>query len=134
MLSHQALLVLTTLLPAEAHPRLASGLTDGTIDEFWSEFERTALPGPRVGFQAAFFTATWIAPLLIRRLPPLSLHDDATRARALNALGKSRLPILRQMLGLLKTIASFCYGADPDVRAAIGYPHPSADNGQGAVP
>ena len=29
---------------------------------------------------------------------------------------------LRQMMVLLKTIVSLCYGADPSVRAAIGYP------------
>ncbi len=40
----------------------------------------------------------------------------------LAAMESSRFDSLRQMLSLLKTCVGFCYGADPSVRAAIGYP------------
>jgi hypothetical protein len=131
MLSRQSRIILDTLVPAGADPMLKIGILEAGFDEFWSEVERTALPGWRWGMQAALLAANWVAPLLILRLPPLTLHDRATRERALQAMDGSRFSALRQMMVLLKTIVSFCYGADPTVRAAIGYarqfddPHPN---------
>ena len=81
-----------------------------------------AVPSLRWGFRAALFAAIWVAPLLIRRFPPLRLHDRPARERALAAMGTSRFYIIRQMLRLLKTIVCFGYGADRNVRDAIGYP------------
>lgn len=122
MLSKQARIILDTLLPSGAHPTLKYGVFDAGFDTFWVEVEHTALPSLRWGFHVALFAATWIAPLLIHRPPPLTLHDRPSRERALAALGSSRLYILRQMLQALKTIVCFCYGADRNVRDAIGYP------------
>lgn len=122
MLSKASRVVLDTLLPSGANPRLPLGIFDAGFEAFWADLERTALPAWRWGFQAAVFTAVWVAPLLIRRLPPLTRLDRPTRERALAALGASRAAVLRQMLTLLKTIAGFCYGANPRVREAIGYP------------
>jgi hypothetical protein len=76
----------------------------------------------RRGFRAGLFVTTWIAPLLILRSPPLTLYDRPTRERALAAMATSRFYILRQMVQGLKTIASLGYGADRNVRDAIGYP------------
>jgi len=122
MLSKQSRIVLDTLLPSRAHPTLNYGVFDAGFNEFWAEFERTALPSLRWGLSTAVFAATWIAPLLIHRLPPLTLHDRPTRERALAAMGASRSYILRQLFVVLKTTVCFCYGADPNVRDAIGYP------------
>ena len=122
MLSQQSRIVLDTLLPAGAHPALKYGLFDVVFDEFWSEFERTTLPSLRWSFRVALFVATWIAPLLIHRLPPLTLYNRPTRERVLAAMETSRIYFLRQMLVFLKTTVCFCYGADRNVRDAIGYP------------
>jgi hypothetical protein len=122
MLSEHARVVLDTLLPSGAHPDMKYGVFDTGFDAFWSEFERTALPSLRRTIRAALFAAIWIAPLLIGRMPPLGLHDQPTRERALAAMACSRSYLLRQMLQLLKTTACFCYGADPGVRDAVGYP------------
>ena len=73
-------------------------------------------------FCAYLFVAIWVAPALIGRIPPITLYGRATRERALEALGRSRLYPLRQLLGLLKLTVALCYGADPEVRQAIGYP------------
>jgi hypothetical protein len=134
MLSHQSRLVLDTLLPSQAHPDRSLGLMDSGFDSFWSDFDRTALPALRWTFRAALFTAIWVAPLLIGRLPPLGRHDRPVREQALAALGSSSLPVLRQMLLILKTVAGFCYGADPIVRQAIGYPGPSVAPADKVVP
>jgi hypothetical protein len=122
MLDHHARVVLDTLLPSQAHPRLPLGLFEAGFDDFWAELERSALPAWVWGFRAALFCAVWVAPLLIRRIPPLSRLDRPARERALAAMGAARFYPLRQMLPLLKTLAGFCYGAHPAVRAAIGYP------------
>ena len=122
MLSQPARIVLDTLLPSGANPLLPLGIFDAGFDAFWADLEQTALPAWGWGFRAAVVTAVWAAPLLIRRLPPLTRLDRSARERALTALGASRFALLRQMLTLLKTVAGLCYGADPRVRQAIGYP------------
>jgi hypothetical protein len=122
MLNKRARVALDTLLPREANTTLKYGVFDTDFDTFWSDVERTALPAWRWGFRLALFSAIWIAPLLIRQLPPLSQHDRLTRERALAAMESSRIYFLRQMLALLKTIVCFGYGADGNVRSAIGYP------------
>jgi len=126
MLSQHARVVLDTLLPSGANPVLPYGLFDTGFDTFWADVEQTALPAWRWGLRAAVFTAVWAAPLLIGRLPPLTRLDRPTRERALAAMGASHVYLLRQMLGLLKTIACLGYGASPQVRAAIGHPRPEA--------
>ncbi len=126
MLDSRAHLVLDTLLPSHAHPTLTTGLLDAGLDEFWSAFQRTAPPMPRRAFQAAVLAATWLAPVLIGRLPPLARLDRPTRERALAALGASRVPLLRQLFLVLKTVTSLAYGADPAVRRAVDYPHAAA--------
>lgn len=122
MLNKRDHLILETLLPAGAHPGLPLGIAGVGFDEFWSELERTALPEWRRGFRLALWVAAWVAPLLIGRLPPLTLYERPVRERALAAMERSRLAPLRQMSGLLKTVVCFCYGANGEVRQAIGYP------------
>jgi hypothetical protein len=122
MLTSHARVVLDTLLPAQAHPGLPAGALDPRFDPFWAEFQRAAAPALRHAFQAALLAATWIAPLLVRRLPPLGRLDHRAREQALAALGASRWPLFRQLVLVLKLVASFGYGADPVVRAAVGYP------------
>ena len=134
MLNHRARVVLDTLLPAGEHPALPYGVFDAGFDAFLSEFERSTLPSLRRTIRAALFAAIWIAPLLIGRLPPLGLHDQPIRERALTAMANSRYYLLRQMLQLLKTTACFCYGADPGVRDAIGYPLQPGDPRHQAMP
>jgi len=75
-----------------------------------------------MGLRAALFVATWVAPVLIGRIPPITLYRRETRERALEALERSRLYALRQLFGLLKLTVALCYGADPEVRRTIGYP------------
>lgn len=122
MLHKRDRIILDTLLPGGEHPTLPYGLFDDGFEKFWAEFERSSLPSLRQRFHVVLLVATWVAPLLILRPPPLTLYGRATRERALAAMGASRFYILRQMFQILKTIASLCYGADGNVRDAIGYP------------
>jgi hypothetical protein len=122
MLGRNDRIVLDTLLPAGGHPNLPSGIFGAGFDAFFAEFERDADRSLRMGFRVALWVAIWLAPLLVRRMPPLSRHDRATRERALIALGSSRIYLFRQLLLLLKTITALCYGANGRVRAAVGHP------------
>ena len=126
MLKRSTRIVLDTLLPSEENHVLKYGVLDTDFEGFLSDFERTALPVWRWGFYLALWVANWIAPLLIHRLPPLIQHDRPTRERALTVMETSRVYFLRQMIGLLKMIVCFGYGADRNVRDAVGYP-PSED-------
>jgi hypothetical protein len=121
-LNRRERLILDTLLPGGADPGLPYGLFDDRSEAFWLEFKRSSAPTWRLGLRLALFVTTWVAPLLILRPPPLTLYSRSTRERALRAMGSSRFYLLRQTLQLLKTIASLCYGADPRVRQAVGYP------------
>lgn len=120
-LGRRARVVIDTMLPSGAHPALALGAFDAGFDDFYDEFARTAVGSMRLAFGTAIFVATWIAPLLIRRLPPLARHGRADRERSLSALATSRSPLLRQLVVVLKAVICLGYGADAGVRRAIGY-------------
>lgn len=103
-------------------PAALPGAFEADFEAFFARFEATALPSMRWGFLAALWVAAWIAPALILKLPPITLLSPEDRERALEALGKSRIYLLRQILLLLKAVVSFCYGANPKVRQALGVP------------
>ncbi len=113
-------IVVDTLLPAGAHPALARGALDAGFASFLEDFDRDAPVRFRQGFRIGVVAATWVAPVLIGRVPPLALYRRETRERALAAMSKWYL--LRQLMVVLKTVVALCYGSDPEVRAVIGYP------------
>lgn len=115
---------LSALLPSGADPTLPVGLFDAGFEEFYARFRAEAQPSMRVGFSAALWAAIWLAPLLIGRVPPISRLDPEDREKALEAMLGSRVYALRQLGLVLKAVASFAYGVDPRVRAAIGFPAP----------
>jgi hypothetical protein len=119
--SRRDLAIFAALLPAEDHPVLARGLTEAGFADFLDEVRRDAPRPFRLALRLALFAATWLAPLLIRRPPPLWIHRSETRERALVAMAGSRVPLLRQLVRVLKHVASLCYGADAEVRRAVGY-------------
>ena len=121
MLNARQRAVIETLLPPQG-PAGLPGAFEAGFEDFHARFEETALPSMSLGFRAALFAAAWVAPLAIGAPPPLSRLSDDDRARALEALAKSRFYLLRQMVLLLKAVVSFHYGAQKSVRQAIGFP------------
>ena len=106
-----------TLLPADTV--LGRGALDAGFETFLRDFESTAGPRVRLGLRLGVWTCAWVAPVLIGRIPPLGRHPQDVREQALEAMAGR--PLLRQLLQLVKTVVSFCVGADPQIRAAIGY-------------
>lgn len=129
MLSKHDRAVLDTMLPSRTHQKLPLGLFDTGFETFYAAFNRDAARTFRVGFRVGLWTATWIAPLLIRRFPPLTRHDRPTREHAIAALAGSDISLFRQLTAVLKTVASLGFGADPRVRDVIGYPGGARDEG-----
>ena len=109
--------VLDALLPP-------GGSLPGLLEAGFEEFEaRWRAEAPRrmvLGWRLALFSASWLSPLLIGRLPPLSRPPPPEREAALEAMGKSRLYPVRQLLLLLKAVSGYGYGLDARVRAANG--------------
>ena len=97
----------------------------GALESGFEQFEerfRAEAPAPmRLGWLAALFVASWLSPLLIRRLPPLDRLEPQAREDALVALSKSRFYLLRQVMLLLRAVVGFGYGGTRAVRRAVGY-------------
>jgi len=113
--------VLGALLPSQSSPVLPLGLLDTGFDDFLRDFDKAAPDDFRRVFRLALAVSGWVAPALIRRLPPITRLNPEDRERALAAMSRSRVPELRQLVTVLKTVASLHYGALPEVRQAIGY-------------
>ncbi|MBI4424790.1 MAG: hypothetical protein HY554_13745 [Elusimicrobia bacterium] len=122
MLSARQRAALEALAPSGAHPALRSGLLDAGFEAFYARFRGEAGAPLRLAFEAALWSAVWVAPLLIGRLPPITRLSPDAREQALEALLCHRVYWLRQLGLVLKAVACFCYGADPLVRDALGYP------------
>lgn len=114
--------VLDALLPPGAHPLLTLGIAGTGFEPFLEDFEKTSPPHLRRAFRLGLLAGGWVAPLLVRRLPPISRLGMLDRERALAAMEASSVPELRQLVSVLKTVISLHYGGLPAVRKAIGYP------------
>ena len=113
--------VLDALLPAGANAELPLGALDSGFEDFLVDFESQGAAQLRWTFGLSLFAAAWVAPLLIRRLPPLTRLAPGDRERALESMDRSNVTILRQLMRVLKTVVGLHYGAVPAVRRAIGY-------------
>ena len=72
----------------------------------------------RVLLRVSAALATWLAPLLIRRLPPLSRLESTERISALEALESSTIGT---PLFALKAILSLLYYEHPESAAELGF-------------
>lgn len=112
--------VIDALLPPGG-PEGFPGAFDAGFEDFERGFRADAPAPMRLGWRAALFLAAWLSPLLIRRLPPLDRLSAEEREAALEAMGKSRFYLIRQVFLLLKAVTSFGYGGTAAVRRAVGY-------------
>ncbi len=120
MLSARDRVVLEALLPPGG-PEGLPGAFEAGFEEFERGFSADAPATMRLGWRAALFLAAWASPALIGRLPPLERLSVDDREAALEAMGKSRVYLIRQVFLLLKAVTSFGYGSTKAVRRAVGY-------------
>ena len=121
-LSRRDLAVFDALLPRRPEQALTPGLAESGFDSFVDDFEQAAPAHLWRAFRLALFAAAWVAPLLLRRLPPITSLAARDREAALAAMSESKVPELRQLVAVLKTVASLHYGGLAEVRRALGYP------------
>jgi hypothetical protein len=121
-LSRVDLAVLDALLPARAHPVLTAGIAETSFGTFLDDFEKASPRHLLRAFRIGLLAAGWLSPVLVRRAPPITRLSEPERERALGAMEASRVPELRQLVSVLKTVVSLHYGALPAVRGSIGYP------------
>lgn len=120
MISARDRAVLDALLPPGGPEGLPGALEAG-FEEFEAGFRRDAPAKMRLAWRAALVLAAWGSPLLIGRLPPIDRLPGEEREAALEAMGKSRVYLVRQVSLLLKAVTSFGYGRTTAVRRAVGY-------------
>lgn len=122
MLSARDLAVVDALCPSGANAKLARGALEAGFERFYEAWSREANPALRWCFKGALLAGAWLAPVLIGRLPPITRLAPAERGRALETMFSHRLYVCRQLGLTLKMVVAFSYGADPEVRAAVGVP------------
>jgi len=113
--------VLETLLPGGVSSTLPIGVLESGFQKFLGDFKQLGATDLQRAFSIALVSAGWIAPLLVRRLPPLSRLNPVDRERALVAMDSADIAVLRQLVRVLKTVIGLHYGAVPSVRRSIGY-------------
>ncbi|HET7482349.1 MAG TPA: hypothetical protein VFK89_05750 [Actinomycetota bacterium] len=121
-LRRRARVVLQTLVPEQAHPVLTKGIEGVRFDDFYADFAANASGKLLLSFRASLFLAIWVAPLLVGRIPPITRHRADVRRRILDRFFASRIALFRQIALTMKFVVSLCYGADDDVRRAVGLP------------
>ena len=105
------------------------GVADTGLDDFLKRLRKEAPPSLRFAliFGALFFT---FSPILTVYIPlPTFFLSEGLRDRHANKIASHRNYFIRQLIMLLKMIASLSWGADPAVREKIGLPPYPADPG-----
>jgi hypothetical protein len=100
---------------------LPLGILESGFESFYTDFAADGVPSLLRAFRLSLLAAGWVAPILARRLPPMSRLSAGDRERALDTMEHSDIALLRNMLRILKTVVGLHYGALPEVRRAIGY-------------
>ncbi len=122
-LSKSQKLVLETLLPSTPGEKLSVGIHDVAFTNFYKNFQQTAIWQMRLTFKVALFVAIWLAPLLARKIPPISLYNESDRTKILEALYKAPFNLFRQLVVMLKLTVSLAYAPDSRVREVLGQPY-----------
>ena len=105
------------------------GVADTGVDEFLKRLRAEAPVSLRVAliFGALFFT---FSPILTVYIPlPTFWLSETLRDRHADKIASHRNYFIRQLIMLLKMVASLSWGADPVVRAKIGLPPYPTDPG-----
>ena len=115
---------LKTVLPATERVR---GMDDDILEPFLERVGREAPPMMTLGLVGASWILTF-SPILTIGVPlPAFMLPKALLEKHLNRAASHPLYPLRLALTAIKTIAGMCWGADPEVREALGLPPHESD-------
>jgi hypothetical protein len=105
------------------------GMSDTNVDEFLARFRKESTLAIWAGI--CLGTLLFIfSPLFTVGIPlPAFLLPKGRLDRHARKLAASRFYVVRQLIFLVKMIAGFCWGADPEVRRAFNLPALPPDPG-----
>ena len=107
------------MYPAGADLALPMGISELDVDGYVDALTR-AWPWRAMAAFRVTAVLIGLAPLFVlRTLAPFHRLDAARRLRVLEALARSRVYVVRQMVTLFKASAGLLYGAAPAVRRAL---------------
>lgn len=90
------------------------------FEAFLADFHANGPLPMRLAWRGALEVGAWVAPLLIGKVGPISRLSPDDAAKALEALARSPVYLLRQQMLLLKSVIALHYGARPEIRAELG--------------
>jgi hypothetical protein len=95
------------------------GLSDTEVREFLRRFRRETTLSIWIGISLGTLLFIWSPPFTVGLPLPAFLLPKKKLDRHARKLAASRYYLVRQLIFLVKMIAGFCWGADPQVRKAF---------------
>lgn len=109
--------ILETMLPSPGPG--VPGIGELDLTEFWRRFEESAPPLLRIGLRGATWGLGLGAVFLLGRPVSFDALAPADRELLLERASESEVFAIRQMVMVLKVVASFAYFHDPSVQAWV---------------
>ena len=109
--------LLDALIPA-VDGAAVPGIAALDLDAFWRRYQKTAPPLLQLGFRGAVWGLTWGPAFVPGVWRPLHWLAPEERERVLTEANTSRFYFARQLVMMLKTVASLAYFHAPAARAA----------------
>ena len=110
-------LILETMLPSPGQG--VPGLGDLDLTEFWERFEERAPPVLRIGLRGATWGLGLGALVFLGRPARFDALSPADRELLLERAAGSSVFAIRQMVMVVKVVASLAYFHDPAIQAWI---------------
>jgi len=109
-------------LPAGGDEGLARSALEAGAAEVFQEMLELVPAFTALGLRAGLWFIEFAAPpLTLKKFRRFSRLEQTDREACLAGMSKSDVYLSRQMATLMKMFAGFAWGADPEVRAALGY-------------
>ena len=109
--------IMETMLPAPSSDVPSLGELD--LSEFWQRFEATAPPMLRLGLRGATWGLGLGSVFLLGRAASFDALTLAERELLLERAAESPVFVLRQMVVVVKVVASMAYFHDSEVQAWV---------------
>lgn len=88
--------------------------------QFWQRFEGAAPRSLKIGLRVAVWVLTWLPLFSFRYRRPLQRLSPARRDQFLRGMYESRFYLMRQLVEVVKLVATLAYFHDDAVREYFG--------------
>lgn len=112
-------------LPRSEDEGLAKSALEAGAAETFQEMLELVPAFTALGLRAGLWFIEFAGPLLaLKKFRRFSRLEQTDREACLAGMSKSDVYLSRQLVPLMKMFAGFAWGADPEVRSALGYDRP----------